>query len=230
MSNSYLSELKNVSILTTGLFEIPDSNMFHFCYTNDIKTIEELFIYVEKHGIEFDNRLINFEIEGIVKILKYKYLFQESSIINLLNLKYIKTDKRKYLNLRKLGLTRRETRLFISFAEQVENELSLGELMSLFILNFDEYSARTLKENMCIFKNKVSLLVDYYDKNKKIYTNVQILQNLYSELSDEYNNRKSNDKEIKKIKTKIQTTMDELAIMKNEEQILTLRKKNNRLK
>lgn len=229
------NEIDKIDIFSTGLFKVPYSNMYKFCLLNEIDTVGKLFNFIE--NFEFEHtKLVNNELIGIIDLLKYKYLFFKMDVDLILNSKFIKQDylvfsgkidwyRSKQIRLfRRLGFTKEEGRLFILYADKIENNLNVGECLILFFENFDKNVPYQPKGYYDVFKNKIILLIDYFKRYSKLYNNKETLKKLYLELENLITKKNSLEYDINNKKLEIENMLKFMSLKENNEEVMKLMK------
>lgn len=182
--------LEKIDIFSVGLFNKYNSNMYKFCIRNEIKTVKDLISYIEKYSIDCKTKSANDEVSGIIDLIKYKYCNVALPCIDILNNKFIKKDfmyieqknridwhySKQLKVFRKLGFTKEEAKSIILFGEDIENELSVGEVLQLYLDSLNNISYNN------VIREKVFLLVTFYKLNNELYNRVNNKVRLRNEI------------------------------------------------
>jgi len=205
-------DISNIFIEDTGLFNYKgnQSSVYSRFKNNNIKTIKNLLDLYDKKELDYgkdrlnDNYYIHSEIEGIIRLIKYKYINEKSNIIEeLLNFK-IKTDffpfvisydtgrPGKILRSAQNGINKDEICNYINSLYKTLKSLGFNQTCTKFII---DYSFKNRLTNISIKEllEKINLdcIEEYFSYNPNefiIFNNInRILLNYINNIIDKEN-------------------------------------------
>ena len=196
LQNTTIEELK-LTVITledTGLFNYKENtnHVYKIFKNNNIKTLKDLFEKINNNELHYGknelknnhNYYIHNEINGIITLIKYKYLgIIPESLNNLLNYQinvygneYISEETLKKINelykvLKSCGFDQSATKAIIDIAyEDKINNITLGEFLSNLSLEKINNKFKKINRELKPFLNILNIILDYYKNHINVPT------------------------------------------------------------
>ena len=188
LQNTTIEELK-LTVITledTGLFNYKENtnHVYKIFKNNNIKTLKDLFEKINNNELNYGkneekinhNYYIHNEINGIISLIKYKYLgIIPSNLNHFLNYQINTSEQFKkvdefYKILKSCGFNQSSTKILIDIAyEENINNITLSEFLSNLQQEQINKKFNKIPQELKPFLNIINILIDYsknYLENK----------------------------------------------------------------
>lgn len=225
--------IKDIDIFSTELFSKDNIVVKELFSKYNIKSLKDFLELIDKYFVDnpfvindkvpFWYSLKDCEMKGISDLLKNVYLGKDLHINNILKSIWRKCDFTKTSSItiikkiRILGFTEEECSLFIDFANKLDNNVSIGDILCLLEQNKDCYDK--------YFVNKISILCNYYRKIMGQSSNIESLKQLYSKLERQLLDKKKLEENIANTYNQIDIMLRKLSSNEYSDEIIKLSKK-----
>lgn len=175
---------KNIKISETGLVNKDKYNVFYnFCQKRGINTLQELFEYIEKNGIDNKSSQSRKEILGLINLIKFKYTSKVYAYDDILLMEisneeehssnyYVDKYKNYFLD---LGFSYPEIKNMINFMfYNLKGVCTIGDVINE---AFKELML-TYPESKLVYASKLALLSKHYSENLNQNNIISLKQHL----------------------------------------------------
>ena len=194
---SKYSVLKDVLVIDTGLVRpVKQDSLYVLLKKNNIENLEELFLADDEKHLNYitsgrnAKKLSIKEIEGTIRLLRYKYLFEKPPFDNILETDIVKGHVYKdhevvlnglYKNLTSLGLPAAFSDSLSTYLACINYCSKIKTLLIDICNHKSEYSMYCSKFDFEIAISKIELILEIY--NCKIISDIEEAKNKLRELN-----------------------------------------------